>query len=345
MSETTALKEGILSVIVPCYNEEDGIEATIDRLTEVLTAANLQYELLFVSDGSRDRTFSRVAARSREDAEHIKAVEFSRNFGKEAAMMAGLSYARGACAVVIDSDLQQPPEVILEMYALWQQGYEIIEGIKEQRQKEGFVHRICAKAFYGVFNKAIGMDIGNASDFKLLDRRVIDVLLRLPEKETFFRGLTFWTGFKMTTVSYQVQPRQAGTSKWSLWNLTKYAIHNIISFSSLPLSLITIQSFFMLFLGFIFAIRALRLYLTGQAAGGITTVVFLMLLIGGLILLALSIIGQYIASIYNEIKGRPRFLVEQTAGADMQPFPKVDAVPGEMRAETAREPAMSVGES
>lgn len=310
-------RSGLLSVIVPCYNEEEGIVLTISVLTDIMEKINIPYELLFVSDGSKDRTFDLIQQASDKDSEHIRGIAFSRNFGKEAAMLAGMHYARGDCAVVMDSDLQHPPACIPGMYALWQQGYDIVEGIKEERQKESFLHKLFAKCFYGIFNRAIGMDIGNASDFKLIDRRVMDVLLCLPERETFFRGLTFWTGYKMTTFTYQVQPRKIGTTKWSFTKLVKYAIRNIISFSSMPLQLITVISVIMLLLAVFFSVRALRLYYSGQAAGGITTVVVLILLTGGLILLALSIIGQYIASIYNEIKGRPRYLVSQTTSEDM----------------------------
>lgn len=305
----------LLSVIIPCYNEAVGIQVTIDTITKVLTEGGLRYELIFVSDGSRDETFSIIAAAARKDP-RIKGVSFCRNFGKEAAMLAGLQYAQGDCAVVIDSDLQHPPECILEMYRLYQQGYDIVEGVKEERQKEGLLHRAFANVFYAIFDSALGMDVKNASDFKLISRRVIDVLRKMPERERFFRGLTFWTGFKMTSVTYTVQPRYAGVTKWSFTKLVKYAVQNIISFSTIPLHFITWIGVFMLVLGVFFAIRALRLYFTGLAAGGITTVVVLILISSGLILIALSIIGRYIASIYNEIKARPQYLVDQTVGIE-----------------------------
>lgn len=310
--------EKMVSVIVPCYNEEDGIRETILRLKKVLSESKIPYEILFVNDGSKDKTFFYIKEESMRDSKHIKGITFSRNFGKEAAMRAGLRYANGRCAVVIDSDLQQPPEIIPQMYELWKEGWEIVEGIKAERQKENLFHRFSAKAFYCIFSKAIGTDIRNASDYKLLDRKVIDIIVSLPEKETFFRGLTFWTGFKMTKITYSIQPRKSGTTKWPVYKLVKYAVHNVISFSSIPLSFITVQSILMIGLGIVFAARALRLYVTNQAAGGITTVVMLMLLIGGLILLSLSIIGQYIASIYNEVKGRPQFLVSETVGLEIK---------------------------
>lgn len=307
----------MLSVVVPCYNEAEGVEATIRTLVDVLAELNAPYELLIVSDGSRDKTFDIVASLSKENPDRIKGIEFSRNFGKEAAMLAGLAYAKGNCAVTIDGDLQHPPQTILEMYKMWQQGYDIVEGIKEERQKETWLHRISAVIFYKIFDRALGMDLGNASDFKLIDRRVIDVLLALPERSTFYRGLTFWTGFPSAKVEYHVNPRTTGTTKWSTMKLIKYAVNNIVSFSSMPLSIITMLSVIMLFLALWFGLRALRLYFTDQAAGGITTVVVLQLLIGGLILLALSIIGRYIAGIFDEIKGRPRYLVDKTVGSHM----------------------------
>lgn len=305
----------LLSVIVPCYNEEEGLLAAIERLTTVLGGANIPYELIFVNDGSRDNTMAIIEKASKKDS-RVRGLSFSRNFGKEAAMQAGLAYASGACAIVIDSDLQHPPEVIPQMYELWLRGYDIVEGVKKTRQKEGIIHRVCANAFYSVFNRAMGMDVKNASDFKLLSRRVINVLLQMPEHERFFRGLTFWTGFSMTTLPYEVQPRQAGESKWSFRKLLQYAIHNIISFSAAPLKFITVIGGIMLLLAVIFAVRALRLYFSGLAAGGATTIVMLILMTGGLILIALSIIGLYIASMYNEIKARPSYLVDRTVGFD-----------------------------
>lgn len=309
-------KDSLLSVIIPCYNEEEGIGLTIQTLTNTMEKANIPYELVLVSDGSKDRTFEIIQKFFEEDPEHIRGIAFSRNFGKESAMLAGMRYARGDCAVVIDSDLQHPPEAIPQMYQLYLNGYDIVEGVKKERQKESLIHRIFASMFYAVFNRAIGMNVKNTSDFKLISRRVINVLLQMPEHERFFRGLTFWTGFSMTTLPYEVQPRRAGESKWSFRKLIHYAMQNIISFSAAPLRFITIIGGIMLLMSFLFAVRALRLYFSGLAAGGATTIVMLILMTGGLILVALSIIGLYIAGIYNEIKARPSYLVDRTVGVD-----------------------------
>lgn len=235
----TDIRNGLLSVILPCYNEEQGIELAVEQLNKVLSKMGTAYEIIFVNDGSKDHTFEMIQKFSAKDPKHIKGIAFSRNFGKEAAMLAGMQYAKGECTIIMDSDMQHPPECIPQMYALWQQGFDIVEGIKEERQKESVVHRICSKMFYRLFDLEIGMEIGNASDFKLIDRRVIDTLLQLPERQRFFRGLSFWTGYRMTTLSYQVQPRQSGTTKWSFRKLVSYALHNTICFSSFPLHFIT----------------------------------------------------------------------------------------------------------
>ena len=309
-------KNGFLSVIIPCYNEEEGIGLTIQTLTSTMEKAHIPYELVLVNDGSKDRTFEIIRQSFVKDPNHIRGVAFTRNFGKESAILAGMRYARGDCAVVIDSDLQHPPEVIPQMYQLYLNGYDIVEGVKKERQKESLMHRIFANMFYAVFNRAMGMNVKNSSDFKLISRRVINVLLQMPEHERFFRGLTFWTGFSMVTLPYEVQPRQAGESKWSFRKLIQYAIRNITSFSAAPLHFITVIGGTMLLMALVFAIRALRLYFSGLAAGGATTIVMLILMTGGLILVALSIIGLYISGIYNEIKARPSYLVDCTIGTD-----------------------------
>lgn len=328
----------LLSVVIPCYNEAAGIRVTVETLCTVLEGAGLTFELVLVNDGSADATYTLIEAAAAGDPTRVRGVCLTRNFGKEAAILAGLAASKGACAVVLDGDLQHPPEVIAEMYALWQSGYEIVEGVKRMRQREGLLHKLFAKGFYAVFSRAIGLDLMNASDFKLLDRKVIDVLLNLPERHTFFRGLTYWTGFRMAKVLYTVQPRRQGKTKWSFLSLMRYATRNIISFSSAPLGLISVMSGGMLLLALIFGIRAFRLYLTNQAAGGITTVVVLLLLIGGLILFSMSIIGNYISSIYDEVKNRPRYLISRTTdSAAPHPEAGVAGVPGKECARGAEE--------
>lgn len=301
-----------LSVIVPAYNEEGMISRTAETISSVLTAAEIDYELLFVNDGSTDLTWPAIEAACRENS-HIVGICFSRNFGKEAAMFAGLERAEGDCAVIIDCDLQHPPEKIVEMYRLWEEGYEVVEGVKENRgnEKGGALHAFCSNTFYKIIGKLTKIDMRNASDFKLMDRRVVDVLNALPERQVFFRALSSWVGFRSTKVEFHVQDRQVGSSKWSFWSLTKYALNNIAVFSAAPMQIVTILGVLFLFFSVVLGVQSLANWAMGNAADGFTTVIIIELLIGSVIMTSMGIIGYYIAKMYEEIKGRPRYIIRQ----------------------------------
>lgn len=303
----------MLSVILPAYNEEPMIAQAASAIGAVLTAAQIPYELVFVDDGSSDRTWERIRQVSQAQ-ENICGVHFSRNFGKEAAISAGLAHAHGDCCAVMDCDLQHPPETLPEMYRLWQQGYEVIEGQKRSRGKESAAHAFAAHSFYALISRATGFDMENASDFKLLDRKAVQVLLNMHERNAFFRALSSWIGFRTTSVTYDVQERTAGTSKWSTRSLIRYALRNITSFSTAPMQLVTLLGCVMFVVSCVFGILALVQKLTGQAVEGFTTVILLLLFTGSIIMLSLGIIGYYIACIYDEIKGRPRYIVAETCG-------------------------------
>ena len=303
----------MLSVILPSYNEEKMIPVAADTISAILERENIDFELLFVDDGSKDATWENIN-RAAELNKHVVGVHFSRNFGKEAAMFAGLEKASGDCCVVIDCDLQHPPEKIVEMYRLWEDGYEVVEGIKEDRGEESGFHKFAANSFYGLISKATGMDMSSSSDFKLLDRKVVDTLNKLPERNVFFRALSFWVGFKKATVYYSVRERTEGVSKWSTKSLIKYAITNIGSFSSAPLHIVTVLGFIMLAVAIVFSIISLVQKLTGQALGGFTTVILLLMFSSSIIMISLGIVGYYIARIYDEIKGRPRYIISQMVG-------------------------------
>lgn len=305
----------MLSVILPSYNEEKMISKVTDRMAEILQSENIDYELLFIDDGSKDGTWAQINEAAERDS-HVVGVHFSRNFGKEAAMFAGLEQAVGDCCVVIDCDLQHPPEKIVEMYRLWEQGYEVVEGIKEDRGEESGLHKFAANSFYGLISKATGMDMSSSSDFKLLDRKVVDTLNSLPERNVFFRALSFWVGYKKTSVSYCVQERTEGVSKWSTKSLIKYALTNISSFSSAPLHIVTVLGFIMLAVAFVLGIIALVQKISGVALGGFTTVILLLLFSASVIMISLGIIGYYIARIYDEIKGRPRYIISRICGRE-----------------------------
>ena len=303
-------KMALLSIVLPAYNEEQNIANTAKVLSELLEEIKIEYELVFISDGSRDGTYSEITKAAGENP-RIRGAEFSRNFGKEAGIFAGLELATGDAVIVMDCDLQHPPEVIPQMWKLWQEGAEVVEGIKLSRGKEGLVHRLSAGLFYKIMSKLIRMDMNSSSDYKLLDRKVVDMLLALPERNTFFRALTFWAGFRTEAVQYEVQERQYGESKWSFWSLMKYAISNATSFSTLPLQLVTVMGMISILFSVVLAVQTLVKFLTGTAVEGFTTVILLILIIGGFLMLSLGIIGHYIARIYEEVKGRPKYIISR----------------------------------
>ena len=303
----------MLSVVLPSYNEEEMVPVAAKTVHEILAAEGIDHELLFVDDGSRDATWQRI----REAAASVPAVRgvhFSRNFGKEAAIFAGLNEAKGDCVAVIDCDLQHPPEKLVEMYRLWEQGFEVIEGVKSDRGKESVMHRFAAKTFYAIISRATGIDMSRASDFKLLDRKAVNVILTMREKRAFFRALSSWVGFRTTEVSYEVRERTAGESKWSTWSLMKYAVSNITAFTAMPLHLVTVFGVITLLTSVVLGIIALVQKIAGTALGGFTTVIILLLFLGSLIMISLGIIGYYVGNIYEEIKDRPRYIIADTCG-------------------------------
>ena len=300
----------MLSIILPAYNEEQNIERTAKTLSGLLEKEGIPFELLFVSDGSVDGTYEEICRLAKQD-KRVRGAEFSRNFGKEAAIFAGLELAYGDACIVMDCDLQHPPEVIPEMYRLWQEGYEVVEGIKKSRGKESIFHGMFAGMFYGIMSRMMRMDMRSSSDFKLLDRKVVNVLLGLGERNTFFRALSFWAGFRSAKVEYEVQERAYGSSKWSFGSLIRYAVSNVTSFSTIPLQMVTVMGTVSILFSVILAVQTLVKYLMGTAVEGFTTVILLILIIGGFIMISLGIIGHYLARIYEEVKGRPRYIIRR----------------------------------
>lgn len=298
----------VLSIVIPSFNEEENIHNTATVLRDVLTKADIDYELIFVNDGSRDNTYAKIEEEAKNDS-HIKGISFSRNFGKEASIFAGLQAVTGDAAIVMDCDLQHPADLIPKMWQLWLEGYEVVEGVKSDRGKESLFHKMCAGLFYKVMSKLIKMDMRSTSDYKLIDKKVVDVLLTLTERNTFFRALTFWVGFKTIKIEYEVQERMYGTTKWSFSSLMRYAITNATSFSTLPLQLVTYLGTISIVFGIVLGIQTLVRFFMGNSEPGFPTVILLLLLIGGFIMLSLGIIGHYIARIYEEVKGRPRYIV------------------------------------
>ena len=300
----------LLSIVLPSYNEEKNIANTAHVLTKLLEENGIDYELVFISDGSRDGTFSEIMKVAAENPK-IRGAEFSRNFGKEAGIFAGLELACGDAVIVMDCDLQHPPQVIPEMWKLWQSGAEVVEGLKSSRGRESLGYKLSAGLFYKIMSRLIRIDMSASSDYKLLDRKVVDVLLGLPEKNTFFRALSFWAGFKTESVYYDVQERQYGESRWSFWSLMRYAVSNATSFSTLPLQMVTVMGLLAILFSMVLAVQTLVKFFSGTAVEGFTTVILLILIIGGFIMLSLGVIGHYIARIYEEVKGRPKYIISR----------------------------------
>lgn len=300
----------LISLVIPSFNEEENIDNTVKTLKAILDPEDFDYELVFVNDGSSDKTFDKILEASEQD-ERVKGISFSRNFGKEAAIFAGLSAAVGDACVVMDCDLQHPPTLIHEMVMKWREGYEVVEGVKSSRGRESLFHRMCAGLFYRIMSRLIKIDMRSTSDYKLIDRKVVNVLLSLNERNTFFRALTFWVGFKSTKLEYDVEERKFGSTKWSFMSLMRYAINNATSFSTLPLQIVTFLGVISIFGSVILGIQTLVKYFMGKAQEGFPTVILLELLIGGFIMLSLGIIGHYLARIYEEVKGRPKYIVRE----------------------------------
>ena len=311
------MKDKLLSVVLPAYNEEENIRRTANTISDILSRESIPFELLFVDDGSQDRTWEQICSVSAEN-EQVRGVRFSRNFSKEAGIYAGLHDAKGVCCAVIDCDLQHPPEKLVEMYRLWEQGFEVIEGVKRNRGEEPLLYRAGASCFYSLLSKAAGVDLAHSSDFKLLDRKAVIVLLNMKERSTFFRALSSWVGFQTATVEYDVQPRSAGRTSWSLWGLVKYAVSSVTSFTTAPMQIITFLGIIMLLVSVILGVNALYQKFAGIALGGFTTVIIIQLFTGSIVMISLGIIGYYISRIYEEVKGRPKYIVSDTCGKDTQ---------------------------
>lgn len=306
--------KGLLSVVIPSYNEELNISNAIITLEDILSKANIPFELIFVDDGSVDSTYDIITQHSKSK-KYIKGIRFSRNFGKESAIFAGLSAAAGDCTVVLDCDMQHPPEVVVEMYELWKNnGFLIVEGKKKSRGKENILYKICAGLFYKLLKATSKINLENASDFKLLDKKVVEIILSFPERQTFFRAMSHFVGFEKAEVFFDLPARKMGKSKWSVKSLLQLGTNAITSFSSIPMQIV---SFFgLVFFGFslIAFIQTLYMKLSGRAVEGFTTVILLLLIIGSILMFSLGVIGMYIARIYEEVKFRPKYIIRQRVG-------------------------------
>ncbi|PYK22283.1 MAG: glycosyltransferase [Verrucomicrobia bacterium] len=302
----------LISVVIPLYNEGSHLRELLADLKRPLQDVGCRFEVVLVDDGSFDDTWTKVKDEARIWPD-LRAIRLSRNFGKELALCAGLERARGNAVIVMDGDGQHPPSLLPLLIKNWRtSGADVVEAVKRRRGRESLASKFGALTFYVILNKLSGFDLKGASDFKLIDRRVLDMWLAMHERNVFFRGMTAWMGFRTIQVPFEVGPRRAGKSGWSYLRRAKLALIGITTFSSFPLHLVTFAGviFFLFAVGL--GIQTLYLKLAGRAFTGFATVILLELIIGSLLMISLGIIGEYLARIYEEVKGRPRYIVAES---------------------------------
>ena len=302
----------LISVVIPLYNEGSHLRDLLSDLKAALQAIGCRFEVVLVDDGSSDNTWTKIEDEARMWP-NLCGIRLSRNFGKELALCAGLERARGNAVIVMDGDGQHPPSLLPLLIEKWRtSGVDIVEAVKLKRGRESVASRIGALTFYVILNKLSGFELKGASDFKLIDRRVRDTWLAMRERNVFFRGMTAWMGFRTIQIPFEVGPRRAGKSGWSYLRRAKLALIGITTFSSFPLRLVTFAGmiFFLFAVGL--GIQTLYLKLAGRAFTGFATVILLELIIGSLLMISLGIIGEYLARIYEEVKGRPRYIVSES---------------------------------
>lgn len=304
----------VISVVVPAYNEEEVLETSYGRLTAVLTGLNEPYELLFVDDGSRDRTEVMLEGLAKKDS-CVKVIRFSRNFGHMAALTAGLDHAAGDAVVVIDADLQDPPELIPAMVAKWREGWDVVYGKRTKRQGESRFKKTTAALYYRLLNKLTNVDIPlDTGEFRLIDRKVKDVLTGLTEHNRYMRGLISWIGFRQCAVEYVREGRFAGETKYSMKKMLELSINGIASFSLKPLRFISMLGFAAAAAGFVWLLVLFVMLLTGNGPNGWTVAIAALTFSQGLVLLAIGVLGEYVGRGYEEAKGRPGYIIAKKTG-------------------------------
>lgn len=306
-------KTNKISIVLPVYNEEAGIKNTIEVLENFVECQIETYEIIFVDDGSVDSSVD-IIRHAQSQYENIRLVEFSRNFGHQLAITAGIRYAKGDAVVVMDADLQDPPSVIPNMIEKWQEGFDVVYGKRLIREGESFFKRFSAKAFYRVMRKVANVDIPlDTGDFRLMDRKVVDALSKLNEPEPFVRGLVSWVGFKQTAVTYERQERNAGVTKYPLTKMIRLASDGITSFSEIPLKIVNYTGFISIIAGIIYGLITV---FTGIST--LTFAISLMCVLSGMIMLALGIIGDYLYRTFDASKHRPQYVVSNSYGFNNQ---------------------------
>jgi glycosyltransferase involved in cell wall biosynthesis len=301
----------LLSIVMPVFREGSQLAGFLSEVRSAAERCNLAYELLVVDDGSPDDTW-RVIEAEVTSGRLLRALRLTRNFGKESALCAGLEHAHGDAVIVMDADGQHPPSLIPNMVRLWQSsGADLVEAVKHRRGRESLSSKVGAQLFYLMLNRLSGFHFEGASDFKLMNRKAVDAWLQMHERNVFFRGMTVWMGFTTVQIPFEVAPRSAGQSTWSALKRLKLALVGITAFSSFPLHLVTFAGVVFLGISVLLGLQTLYLKLAGRAVSGFATVILLQLIVGSLLMISLGIIGEYLARIYEEVKGRPRYLIKE----------------------------------
>jgi glycosyltransferase involved in cell wall biosynthesis len=311
----------VLSIVAPAYNEERNLPAFLAAMIPVLESIGETFEIVFVNDGSRDGTLGMLAAAASQDP-RIKVVGLARNFGKDIALSAGLAHASGQAIIPIDCDLQHPPELIPQFVARWREGYDMVIGVRSKRDEEGWLRRTLSQTYYKVMRSMTSVEIPpNAGDFRLIDRKILDVINKMPERHRFMKGIFAWPGFKVSSIEFQANVRANETaSSWSFFKLWRFALDGLFSFSTAPLKLWTYIGALCAAGAFVYlVITVIQKLFFGIAAPGYASLLIVLLFFNGLLLVSNGIQGEYIARIFEEVKGRPLYVVGQTFGFEERP--------------------------
>jgi len=303
------------SIIIPVYNEEDNLDTLFQRLERILNQLEITYEVICINDGSKDNTIQRLIEHHKRNRA-IKVIHLSRNFGKEVALTAGLDYASGDAVIPIDADLQDPPEIIQNLIEKWQEGYDIVYATRRSRQGESWLKTMTALTFYRVISKLSRVYIPpNTGDFRLLDRRVVDTLRKMPERTRFMKGMFAWVGYKQTSILFDREPRFNGKTTWNYWKLWNFAIDGITSFSTIPLRIWSYLGLIISIMCLFYAIfLILRTIIFGIDVPGYASLMVAILFLGGIQLISLGVIGEYLGRVYEEVKDRPLYVIRETYG-------------------------------
>ncbi|WP_316858327.1 glycosyltransferase family 2 protein [uncultured Cohaesibacter sp.] len=315
-----------ISLVVPVYNEEAGIEPFLDAVLPILIATGQAYEIVFVNDGSRDQTASALHSAVLSH-DHVRMVDLSRNFGKEAALSAGLDFSEGDVVIPMDVDLQDPPELVPQFLEKWREGYDVVNGVRVDRSTDTTMKRNSAGLFYWLFNKLSPTDLpSNVGDYRLLDRGVVEAIKQMPERNRFLKGIFAWVGFRTTEIPFTRPERHVGTSSWNYWKLWNFALDGVIGYSTVPLRVWTYAGFALALLSFLYGVlTVLKTLVMGVDVPGYASLITVILFLSGIQIISLGIIGEYISRIFIEVKQRPLYLVREVFAKNDLRAPEIDS--------------------